>query len=421
METGNARGTRDVSGADAILRQRTLNALRTIFELHGYGPLETPSLERYDVLTSKYAGGEEILKEMFRLKDQGNRDLALRFDLTVPLARFIASNPNLKMPFKRYAIGSVYRDGPLKAGRYREFAQCDADAVGDPTTKADAEFVRMALRAFEKLGLDVVVKVNSRKVLDAVLEKAGVGSEKAESAILSIDKLAKIGREGVEKELKRKGIEDAAIGRLMECISVSGSNGEKLAELKKTIGGIADEVEQVLELADSENAEFDPSLARGLAYYTGTVFEAFLRDSEIKSSVAAGGRYDKMIGNFVGNNREYPAVGISFGLDVIADALKAKKPAAESSVTRALVVSIGEDKKAMQAAEKLREKGVNTDADLTGKVGRAVEYANSYGIPFVVFVGKKEAAEGKVKIKDMKTGDEKIVAADGLSGEDFQS
>src|SRR3989338_2827287 len=151
MEAMNAKGTRDIAGEDSILRREIVAALRSVFELYGFNPLETPVLERYETLASKYAGGEEILKEVFKLKDQGRRDLALHYDLTVPLARFIASNPNLKMPFKRYAIGNVYRDGPLKLGRYREFAQCDVDVVGSASLSSDAEMIKIAIDAFEKL------------------------------------------------------------------------------------------------------------------------------------------------------------------------------------------------------------------------------------------------------------------------------
>ncbi len=408
MEMTNARGTRDISGADAILRQQIVSTLKGVFELYGYNPLETPSYEMYESLASKYAGGDEILKEVFKLKDQGNRELALRYDLTVPLARFIASNPNLKMPFKRYAVGNVYRDGPLKMGRYREFAQCDVDVVGTGSMASDAEMVKIALAAFEKLGLGVVVKVNNRKILDAILEKAGVAKEKAETVILSIDKLEKFGKEAVEKELAGKGITAAVIMKLMQYISVAGNNKEKAAKLRKIVGSGVDEVEQVLKLAGGRNVEFDVSLARGLAYYTGTVFEVYLNKSEITSSVAAGGRYDKMIGNFVGSGRDYPAVGISFGLDVIADAMKLGKKETAKTVVKAFVISIGEEKRAAEVVEKLRKAGINTDADFSGKVGKAIEYANYYGILYVVFVGKKEGK--KVKVRDMMSGKERIVA-----------
>ncbi len=415
MEIKNARGTRDISGGDAVLRQRIVSTLRSVFELYGYNPLETPSLERFETLASKYAGGDEILKEVFKLKDQGDRELALRYDLTVPLARFIASNPNLKMPFKRYAIGNVYRDGPLKLGRYREFAQCDVDVVGSGSVASDAEMVNIALAAFEKLGLDVVVKVNSRKILDAILEKAEIPKEKSETVILSIDKLEKLGKEAVEKELEGKGIAASVVVKLMQYIGIAGNNNEKMEKLGKIIGGCIglEEVGNVLNLAGSRNVEFDVSLARGLSYYTGTVFEAFLKKSEITSSVAAGGRYDRMIGSFVNNGRDYPAVGISFGLDVIADAMKLGKKAAEAAVVKAFVISIGEDKRAAEVVGQLRKAGVNCDADFSGKVGKAIEYANYYRIPFVVFVGKKEGK--KVKVRDMRTGKEKLVAAGSVS------
>ncbi len=414
MEMTNAKGTRDISGSDAVLRNQIVSTLRSVFELYGFNPLETPPLERFETLASKYAGGDEILKEVFKLRDQGNRELALRYDLTVPLARFIASNPNLKMPFKRYAIGNVYRDGPLKLGRYREFTQCDVDVVGSGSMASDAEMLKIALDAFERLGLDVVVKVNNRKVLDALLEQAKVPEDKKETVILSIDKLEKFGREAVEKELAGKGIAAAVIMKLMQYISITGNSKEKMAKLRKIISSSGlDEIEQVLKLAGSRNVEFDVSLARGLSYYTGTVFEVFLKKSEITSSVAAGGRYDKMIGCFVGSGREYPAVGISFGLDVIADAMNLGKKAAGLTVVKAFVISIGEDKKAAEVVEKLRKEGINTDADYTGKVGKAIEYANYYGIPYVVFVGKKEGA--RVKIRDMRSGKEKLAAVSKVS------
>ena len=416
MNVKNARGTRDVSGPDAVLRQHLINAIREVFELYGYNPLETPTLERYDFITSKYAGGEEILKEIFRLDDQGDRKLALRYDHTVPLARFIACNYNLKMPFKRYAIGNVYRDGPLKLGRYREFTQSDADIVGDPSIKADAESIKMALDLFKKLGFEVIVKVNSRKVLNAIVSESGISKELEESAILSIDKLEKIGLKGVRSELKSKGIEPETVKKLEGFLSVRGSNEEKIEILKAKIGNCVEEVERLLELVKDDSVRFEPSLARGLAYYTGCVFETFLKDSEIKSSVAAGGRYDQMIGNFINNGRDYPAVGISFGIDVIIDALKSSGKEFRKSVVKFFAVSIGEDERVIKIAEELRRKGISADFDLSGKAGKAMSYANSYGIPFVIFVGKKEAGEESLKLRDMKTGQEEV-----LKVEDFLS
>lgn len=408
-----ARGTRDVSGQDAILRQKIAGTLKGVFELHGYNPLETPVLERYETMASKYAGGEEILKEVFKLRDQGKRQLALRYDLTVPLARFLASNPNLKMPFKRYAIGSVFRDGPIKPGRYREFTQCDVDVVGNGSMTADAEIICIALSAFERLGFRVTVKVNNRKLLNGILAAAGVEGGKAETVILSLDKLEKFGSESVSSELKAKGLPNRVIRKLMGLVTIQGSNREKLKQLRKLIGNNPGlfEMGEVLRMAKNRNVKFDVSLARGLAYYTGTVFEVFLNKSRITSAVAGGGRYDGMIGKFVNNNRDYPAIGISFGLDAIIDAVKMEEKGLKT-VTSVYVISIGEPGKASEVVDRLRSAEVNCDADFSGKVGRSIEYAGSCSIPFVIFVGKREAGAGKVRIRNMETGKERLLGVD---------
>ena len=417
MDVKNARGTRDVSGPDAVLKQHLVKTIREVFEVYGYNPLETPAIEKYDFITSKYAGGEEILKEIFRLKDQGGRDLALRYDHTVPLARFIACNYNLKMPFKRYSIGSVYRDGPLKLGRYREFTQSDADVVGDPSVKADAESVKIILDLFRKLGFEIVVKVNSRKILNRIVKDSGINDEMCEDVILAVDKLEKIGLKGVRSELREKGVSEESVKKLEGFLSAGGSNREKIELLKSRLGGCVDEIQELLDFVRDDSVVFEPSLARGLAYYTGCVFEAFLKGSEIKSSVAAGGRYDKMIGNFLNNGRDYPAVGVSFGIDVIIDAMKASGREFKKSVVKFFAVSIGENSRVVRIVEDLRGKGISADFDLSGKPGKAMSYANSYSIPFVILVGKKEAEAESIKIRDMKTGEEKIFKTDEFLSE----
>jgi len=387
-----------------------------VFELYGYNPLETPVIERFEVLASKYAGGEEILKEAFKLKDQGGRELGLRYDLTVPMCRFIAGNPNLKMPFKRYQIGEVFRDGPLKAGRYRQFTQCDIDIVGVKSMAADAEMIQIAREAFQQLQLNVVIKVNNRKLLNGIVTAAGIKPDKAETTILTLDKLDKLGQAAVEKELAEKGTPAAAIKGLMALITVKGSNAEKMLKLEKEITtaegkeGLA-ELKQLLEnVEDAQNVEFEPSLARGLAYYTGTVFEIYLKNSELKSAIAAGGRYDKMIGSFVGSGREYPAVGISFGLDIIEDAITATTEEKRRTTTVAYVIPIKAVAEATKIAAKLRQSGINTDIDMNGRdIKRNLEYAAAAGIPYAIFVGEKEVKEGKVKLRDMASGEEKYV------------
>ena len=422
MKLERARGTRDFAAGDALLRQQIVATLRSVFELYGYNPLVTPVIERFETLASKYAGGEEILKETFKLKDQGGRELGLRYDLTVPMCRFIAMSPNLKMPFKRYEIGSVFRDGPLKIGRYREFAQCDIDVVGVKSMAADAEMVEIAQDVFERLQLKVAIKVNSRKLLNGILAASGGKAEKTEATILALDKLEKFGQAAVEKELEGKGIAASAIKKLMALITITGGNSAKLASLEKEISssegkeGIL-ELRQLLEnVEDKGNVAFEPSLARGLAYYTGTVFEVFLKNSDITSAVAAGGRYDRMIGSFVGSGREYPAVGISFGLDVIEDALAMAKREAGKTTTVAYVIPIKAVAEARKIASQLRQRGINTDIDMNGRdVKKNLEYAAAAGIPYVVFVGEKEVKERKVKVRDMRNGREELLAVKDLT------
>jgi histidyl-tRNA synthetase len=405
MELQNAKGTKDVSGADAILKEKIVSALKEVFSLYGYSPLETPIIEKFEVLTSKYSGGDEILKETFKFQDQGKRDLGLRYDLTVPTARFIAGNPTLKLPFKRYQIGEVFRDGPIKLGRYRQFTQCDVDIIGIKGMAADAEMIFIAQDAFKKLNIPVVIKVNNRKLLNAIMDYAGIAAEKQEAAILAVDKLEKIGASEVKKELSGKGIETASISRLFSALESEGTNAEKLAKISKLVKN-QEGIEEIKELFTIVTAEFDPSLARGLSYYTGTIFEVFLKKSEIKSAVAAGGRYDKMIGQLIGR-QDYPAVGISFGVDVIADSLKEKGVSFGDTTTRAFIIPIMAFKEAIGIAEKLRNGGINTDMELGGKnIGKALEYANKMKFPFAVIVGAQEVKAGKIKLRVMKTGSE---------------
>jgi histidyl-tRNA synthetase len=417
MKLQNARGTRDYGPEDAILLNEIVGVLRTLFETYGFNPLETPSLERRETLTSKYAGGAEILKELFTLADHGKRELALRYDLTVPLARYVVMNPTLKFPFKRYQIGTVFRDGPLKFGRYREFMQCDADIVGSGSLRRDAELVEIAAKAFEQLGLKVSIKINNRKVLDGIMDAVGIAADKAETVILTIDKLEKIGEDAVKKELEGKGVSVKAVKQLMSVIIAKGTNKEKLTQLQSVVVGSEGkdglkEIAELLSYTTGLPVEFDVSLARGLNYYTGSVFEVVLKNSELRSSVAAGGRYDELIGSYVRNGKEYDAVGISFGLDVITDALKLGRRNLRRSSLVAYVISINQDKEAHAVVKTLRNASIPSDVTYSGKIGKAVNYANEYGIPYVLFIGPEEAKAGKVKVRNMSTGQEQMVGVE---------
>src|SRR3989344_3045998 len=327
MKLERAKGTKEINPEEKIIQDKILKVLTKNFELYGFYPLETPILQRYDVLASKYAGGNEILKEIFKLNDQGERDLALRYDLTVPLATYFALNPSIKLPFKRYEIGKVFRDGPISKERFREFWQCDVDIIGANSVKAEAELINLALRAFKELKLSMNFKINNRKILDGIIKYADIQEEKYESVILSIDKLEKIEKEGVKKELSQLGLSEDQIEKLFSVILIKGSNKDKIQRLRDLLDGNEgiDEIEELLKY--EQNINLDISLARGLAYYTGTIYEVELNDSRFKTSFASGGRYNNMIGSFL-ENADIPAVGISFGLDRIALALQSKQKTA---------------------------------------------------------------------------------------------
>ena len=412
MKLQTARGVKDLSPEEKIIKNNVVNTLQEVFNLYGFAPLETPLIERLETLSAKEAAGEEsdVMKEVFKLTDQGGRKLGLRFDLTVPLARYVAMNSALKMPFKRSQVGRVFRDGPIKLGRTREFWQMDVDTVGTSSMIAEAELLALANTAFTKLGMDVVIKVNNRKILNGILEQSGI--EERENAIIAIDKLSKIGKSGVEKELRERGYSLKQIKAVFSIIKEKVT----LTDLKKSITtdigkeGIS-EMKEVLDYCKSmgiKSVQYDVSLARGLAYYTGTVFEVFLKKGEITSSIAAGGRYDDMVGKFMGGGRVIPAVGFSFGLVPIVESLKSE---GKKTPARLLVIPINTIKESLQIAEEFRSQGIETDFAMGKKgVSKNLQYADSLGIPFVVIIGEKELAEKKVLLRDMTSGDEKLLS-----------
>ena len=418
LELQTAKGVRDIPPEEKALKNQVVNTLTEVFELYGFAPLETPILERYETLAAKFAAGEEsdALKETFTLIDQGDRKLGLRFDLTVPLARFMAMNPMLKMPFKRYEVGRVFRDGPIKLGRYREFWQCDIDTIGSNSMLADAEIIAVVDAVFKKLNLDIIIKINNRKVLNGILEQAGItAAGNKEQAIIAIDKLDKIGQEGVTKELQERGFPKKQI----ESIFALAKENISLAELKKKITkaeGLAGirELEELFGYLKAMNisvAQFEVSLARGLAYYTGTVFEARLNSGTISSSVAGGGRWDNMIGNFMGGNREVPAVGIAFGLEPIMDTLRLEKKTKSQPAAQVYVIPINTIPESLKIVQELRGKGIAANFCLGKKgVSKNLGYAGSLGIPYAIIIGEDELKKKKVLLRDMNDGTEQLLA-----------
>lgn len=420
MNLQNARGTRDFPPEDKILRNKVVDRLKEVFERYGYSPLETPLIERYDVLCAKCGAGEEsdAMKETFQLSDQGNRKLGLRFDLTLPFSRFIGMNPTMKMPFKRYEFGSVFRDGPIKLGRYRQFWQCDVDIVGTNNMLADAEIIRLSLDCFKALALDAYIQINNRKLLKGIIEFVGISQKDADSVIISIDKLEKIGEVGVVKELEEKNIEDKKITKLLSAFNVRGSNEEKLNILNKLIqNDLGKEglnelnvIFSYLNVEQKKNILFNPSLARGLSYYTGPIFEGYLRNSKITSSICGGGRYDNLIGGLLGTKKEYPAMGISFGLDVITDALRLTNQQIQKTVTQVYVIPLGTQKESLEIAQKIRDQGIRADIDLSSRgISKNLQYANALNIPFTIIIGEDELKQNKIKLRNMITGAEKMI------------
>ena len=416
MELQLAKGMKDVLPEEKILKQKIISQLKEIFELYGFNPLETPAIERYDILASKYAGGSEILKETFRLNDQGGRELALRYDLTVPFARVIGMNPQLRMPWKRYQIDKVWRDGPMGLGRYREFWQCDVDIVGCKEEIADAEILALADDVFKRLNLKAEILVNNIKVLHGILEQFGVKNK--EEAILSLDKLRKTSSQAVIEELAGKGIDRAKANEIIRFISTKAPQDTLIKKLKAFItnhDGLVGvhELESLFKycrLFNAKNLKLDLSLARGLVFYTGAIFEAYLTKSRITSAVAAGGRYDHIVGKFLESGNEHPCVGISFGLDRIYDALCDNSNKHQLNVTKAFIIPIKTAEKAIRIMQALRKSNIKTDMDIVGRnISKNLDHANKEKIPYVIFIGEKELKKNKIKLRDMRTGRERLL------------
>lgn len=420
VELSLLKGTKDRLPDEQVIREQILDKIKYVFKLYGFKPATTPILEMWEVLASKYAGGAEILKETFKLTDQGKRKLGLRYDLSVPLARMVGMNPNVGKPFKRYEIGSVFRDGPIRKGRYREFTQCDADIIGVKSMLADAECLVVAYQIFNSLGLEVFLEVNNRKLLSGILIAAGVQEDLLKTTILSIDKMKKIGKQGVKEELDDKGINSALSDKIFSFFEYEGPYLEILQQLEPRVNndlgkeGIQElrELYHYLELFGIEtDVKLLYSLARGLEIYTGTVFEAFLKNPEIlDSSLCGGGRYDEIIGKFISKEDIIPAVGISFGLETIFDALIGTKQRF-SAFTQVFVIPVGAIDEAVKLTTELRNSEIPTEVDLMKrKLSRNLDYANKQKIPYVIILGKRNLAQNSVTLRSMNDGKEEEVA-----------
>ena len=424
IELRNVKGTTDYSPKEQYIRNYISDTLKKVFEKYGFKPLQTPLLCYYDLLALKYDEENDILKEVYKVSDQGNRNLALRYDLTVPFAKYIAINQNTKLPFKRYEIGEVFRNGPVKLGRDREFIQCDVDTVGIEGQLVEAEFVALYVEAYKELGIDVIIKYNNRKFLSGIIIEAGIPDELVTDTITIIDKFEKLTKEELEKEFLKIGVNKDQIEKLYKFLQMDAeelvnikSENKILNEGIKELETLKKYVEQ-LDLA--EYVQFSPSLARGQEYYTGTVFEVYDAKGEIKSSIGGGGRYDKMITDFINDGKQYPAVGISFGLNVIYEILKDREEFTQKALTDIFIIPMGTEIECLKIAETLRKADFKVEVEMkTRKMKKSLEYANEENIPYVFILGEDELKQNQVSVKDMKNKIQTTISIENLV-EDFK-
>ncbi len=401
------KGFRDFLPKKMAIRQEVANRLKTVFEKYGFAELQTPSLEYQEVLRGKY--GEAAEKLMYLFEDPGGRGVGLRYDLTVPLARVIASNQNLPKPFKRYQIQPAWRAEKPQKGRYREFTQCDIDIVGSDSPMADAEILAITSDVLKALEFSSFrIKVNSRQVLFSSMKKVGLPEEKWATVIQSIDKLDKKGQEGVEKELSEKGLTEKEVTAVLTEIQ-----GAKPNDFLK-------EVIKNAEKMGAKNIEFSPTLSRGLDYYTGPIFETVVDKPKI-GSITGGGRYDELLSTLGGP--DLPATGTSFGLDRLADVIEELDlwPNIAETPTAVLVTIFAPEllDESLKIANMLREEDINTEVYLnsSAKLDKQLKYADRKNIPWVIIIGPEEIKTDKAVLKNLANREQKTISINNLTNE----
>ena len=443
---GIPKGTRDFSPVEMAKRNYIFNTIRDVYHLYSFQQIETPAMENLSTLMGKY--GEEGDKLLFKIQNSGDyfsgitdeellsRNAArlagrfcekgLRYDLTIPFARYVVMHrEELSFPFKRYQIQPVWRADRPQKGRYREFYQCDADVVGSNSLLNEVELMQIVDTVFSRFGVRVCIKINNRKILTGIAEIIGE-ADKIVDITVAIDKLDKIGLENVNAELSSKGISDEAIAKLQPIILLAGTNTEKLQTLKEVLAASeiglkgVEESEFILNTLSTMNLkneiELDLTLARGLNYYTGAIFEVKALDVQI-GSITGGGRYDNLTGVFGMDG--VSGVGISFGADRIFDVLNQLDlyPKEAVNSTQLLFVNFGEKEAAycLPILAKAREAGVRSEIyPDSAKMKKQMSYANDKNIPFVAIVGENEMNEGKVMLKDMVKGEQSLVSPEEL-------
>lgn len=428
MKVQKLAGFRDYFAEDVKIREYVVNIFKKVFEKYGYEPLETPALENSNIFVGEL--GDEAEKLFYRFKDQGGRDIMLKYDVMTPMCRTVAENiNNIVFPYKRYQIQNVWRSEKPQKGRFREFTQCDADTIGSSSVICDAEFIQMGIEALTNIGFkEFRANINNRKLLSGIIQFAGASEKEFIPICISIDKLPKIGREKVKKELiEKRKITPEVSEKILEVITLTGKTEELLEKLKKQLANIPVAIEAINELEtifdyfkiiklDKKFYRFTPFIARGLAYYTGPVWEFEILEGDV-GSVAGCGRYDNIIGKFVG--KEVAATGGSFGIERLVEVIKSRKMINISSTIAKTLVTIFDKSlfnNSLIIANELRKNNVSTILYPvpTEKLDKQLKYANKKGIPYVIILGPEEVEKEIVVLKDMKTGDQKNLTMEEL-------
>ncbi|MCX8158790.1 MAG: histidine--tRNA ligase [Candidatus Pacearchaeota archaeon] len=396
IEVDTVKGFQDYLPPQSLKRDAIKKTIENQFKLHGFVPIETPIIEFDEIMKPSLPNEEdEAISDRFRLQDRAGRKLGLRYEFTFQLARIFKQNPTIKLPFRRYQIGEVFRDEPVSSDRFRQFTQCDADIIGDSSINADAECLLLAKNIFDKLKINTIIEINNRKLLNSILESVQITDKK--NVMRELDKTTKIGEDAVKINLRKYATPNQII-TLFKMLS------KDLSFFKQNAFDGSTEIEELIDKCKELGFDvvFNPFMVRGFSYYTGNIFEIKVG----KTTIAAGGRYDKTVGKFIG--KEIPAVGISFGLERITSL--ADIPI---ETTKAIIISINEDKAMIKLAKILRKEGISciTTSD---KVSKALEYANSMLIQNAIFIGEEEVEKKKYKLKNMKSGKEQFLTEKAL-------
>ena len=417
MKVQCLKGFRDYLPGEMLQKERMLASVREVFEQHGYPPLMTPALEYAEVLTGKYGDEGEML--LYRFRDNGDRDVALRYDLTVPLARVLAEHGNIGMPFRRYQIAPVWRAEKPARGRFREFMQCDVDLIGVDSAAADAEMLVIGAAVMQRFGIEnYKLRINHRGVLSALCRKVGLEGSAEGDFLRILDKLDKIGEEKFRQEVSGiPGLDASGLDSVLAVVlDASSDPREVLSHIEKNLGSddlATSAIQRMTEILDIVEAagigkycQIDPAIARGLSYYTGLVYETFLDDLPQVGSVMSGGRYDDLVGMFSG--KELPAIGISLGIDRLFYALSEMGLIETSSQPAEVLVVLFSEESApasFSAASGLRHEGINTMVyPKAATVKKQLQFAQKSGIPYVVVIGDEELKKGTVQFRDMDAG-----------------